>query len=122
MGLRTRVKSYIQLHNTVTRRRSLLQTFAASIAGAGLLTGSAAAETGSAQSGKYDEILGDGTLRYSGPETDEQNHLKQATSAFNAGKRRGDWSFRIVDGYVQVVPEAAGSPTIQPAKNCKGQE
>ena len=98
----------------MTRRRSLLRTLGASIAGAGLLTGSAVAETGSAQSGIYYEILGDGTLRYIGPdETDEQTHLKAATSMFNAGKRRGDWSFRLPDERVSVVSEAPGASEIQ---------
>lgn len=50
IGLLIRVKLYIQLHNIVTRRRSPIQKLGSSVAGAGLLTDSAAAEPDSKQS------------------------------------------------------------------------
>lgn len=98
------------------RRRSLLRRLGVSIVGAGLLTGSGTTETDSSQTGVYYEILGDGTLRYIGPtETDEHKQLKAATSMFNAGKRRGDWSFRLPDEHVLTVSDATDTSTVQSA-------
>lgn len=102
------------------QRSSFIQKLDPSAAEAGEQPGSAATEPDSPRAGVYYEILGDGTLRYIGPETDGPNTIKKATGMFNAGKRRDDWSFRLPNEYVQVVSNATSSSAVQPARASSG--